>query len=245
MDSSRFADQLKTARTINGVSFDGTANITIADNTKAPLASPALTGNQTIAGIKTFSSNIVGNVTGNITGNSGTATKLSTTRLNYKTSTDSVVVGELMWKNYGNNHTIFDASASTSPTGADVNNTNPDYPWGPTYPTLMGYNGTNTYGVRVDSSRYAESASKANTINNSGNSLTFNWSGQGGQPTWLYGGNDPSNAYVYNPSNFSVNYANSAGYASSVAAATPTSSGGIKARLDGTTLFITTNGSNA
>lgn len=35
-----------------------------------------LTGNQTIAGIKTFSSNIVGN----ITGNSGTATKLATAR---------------------------------------------------------------------------------------------------------------------------------------------------------------------
>ena len=79
----------------------------------------------------------------------------------------------------------------------------------------MGYNGDNTYGVRVDSSRYADSA---NTINNSGHTLTFNWSGQGGQPYWLYGGNDPLNAYVYNPSNFSVNYANSAGYAGSVAA---------------------------
>lgn len=41
--------------------------------------------------------------------------------------------------------------------------------------------------------------------------MTFNWSGQGGQPTWLWGGNDGSNMYVYNPSNFSVNYANSAG----------------------------------
>ena len=183
-----------------------------------------------------------------ITGNAesaSTATKLSTTRANYKTTTDSVVVGELMWKNYGNNHTIFDASASISPTGVAVNNTNPDVQWGPTCPTLMGYNGGNSFGVRVDSSRYSESATIANTINNSGNTLTFNWSGQGGQPTWLYGGNDPSNAYVYNPSNFSVNYANSAGYAATVAAATPTSVGGIKARLDGTTLFITTNGNNA
>jgi hypothetical protein len=39
----------------------------------------------------------------------------------------------------------------------------------------------------------------------------FNWSGQSGQPTWLWGSNDGSNYYVWNPSNFSVNYANSAG----------------------------------
>ena len=38
----------------------------------------------------------------------------------------------------------------------------------------------------------------------------WNWSGQGGQPTWLWGGSDGTNMYVYNPSNFSVNYANSA-----------------------------------
>ena len=38
------ATKLKNARTINGVSFDGSANITITDSTKAPLASPALTG---------------------------------------------------------------------------------------------------------------------------------------------------------------------------------------------------------
>lgn len=42
--------------------------------------------------------------------------------------------------------------------------------------------------------------------------MTFNWNGQGGQPTWLWGGNDGSNMYVYNPSNFSVNYATSSAY---------------------------------
>ena len=40
---------------------------------------------------------------------------------------------------------------------------------------------------------------------------SYNWSGQAGQPTWLWGGNDGTNFYVYNPSNFSVNYAGSAG----------------------------------
>ena len=43
----------------------------------------------------------------------------------------------------------------------------------------------------------------------------FHWSGQGGQPTWLWGGTDGTNMYVYNPSNFSVNYAASANYATS------------------------------
>ena len=42
------------------------------------------------------------------------------------------------------------------------------------------------------------------------------WSGQGGQPGWLWGGNDGVNMYVYNPANFSVNYANSAGGARTV-----------------------------
>lgn len=38
----------------------------------------------------------------------------------------------------------------------------------------------------------------------------FNWAGQGGQPQWLWGGNAENQYYVYNPANFSVNYANSA-----------------------------------
>ena len=42
-----------------------------------------------------------------------------------------------------------------------------------------------------------------------GGDINFNWSGKDGQPTWLWGGEDGSNMYVYNPSNFSVNYANS------------------------------------
>ena len=63
------ATKLQTARTINGVAFDGSANITVVDSTKV-----ALTGNETIGGTKTFTSNIVGS----ITGNSATATKLAT-----------------------------------------------------------------------------------------------------------------------------------------------------------------------
>jgi hypothetical protein len=59
-------------------------------------------------------------------------------------------------------------------------------------------------------------ATKASTLSaggGNGSAMTFNWNGQGGQPTWLWGGNDIGNMYVWNPSNFSVNYANSAAYA--------------------------------
>ena len=41
------ATVLQTARTINGVSFNGSANITVADSTKAPIASPTFTGTAT------------------------------------------------------------------------------------------------------------------------------------------------------------------------------------------------------
>lgn len=46
-----------------------------------------------------------------------------------------------------------------------------------------------------------------------GGVATFNWTGQSGQPTWLWGGNSQHSYYVYNPSNFRVAYAASAGNA--------------------------------
>ena len=49
--------------------------------------------------------------------------------------------------------------------------------------------------------------------------MTFHWNGQEGQPEWLWGGNDGANMYVYNPANFSVNYATSANYANSAGSA--------------------------
>lgn len=42
----------------------------------------------------------------------------------------------------------------------------------------------------------------------------WHWSGQSGQPSWIWGGNSENNYYVYNPANFNVNYANSAGTSS-------------------------------
>ena len=71
-------------------------------------------------------------------------------------------------------------------------------------------------GGTADSATTAGTATTAAKLGRNGNTdipMTFNWSGQGGQPSWLWGGNDGSNMYVYNPSNFSVNRASTAGTA--------------------------------
>lgn len=52
-----------------------------------------------------------------------------------------------------------------------------------------------------------------------GGETAWSWTGQVGQPQWLWGGNDGVNMRVYNPANFSVNYANSAGQAQLAASA--------------------------
>ena len=74
-------------------------------------------------------------------------------------------------------------------------------------------NRTNIHAGTADSATTAGTATTAAKLGRSGDTgapMTFNWSGQGGQPAWLWGGNDGSNMYVYNPSNFSVNTANAA-----------------------------------
>ena len=78
--------------------------------------------------------------------------------------------------------------------------------------------------AKADTAGYADTAGSApanggtawaaNRLRREGGVDTvWNWAGQGGQPGWLWGGNDGVNMYVYNPANFSVNYANSAGQA--------------------------------
>lgn len=113
------------------------------------------TTNQTISGTKTFSNTIIGNI-------SGTATKLNNSANDWSASgAINNVVGMLAWKNYGNGHVIFDASNGISPDGVAVNNTNSTNPWASGYPSLMGWNGSQTYGVRVDSAMVADTAGNA------------------------------------------------------------------------------------
>ena len=263
------ATQLQTARTINGVSFNGTANITIADATKLPLSGGTMTGAITLptigtswiqgtsgvssvrfsaastasawhawmaqrtAGGNSFAVGQLGegwyltwasndNIANNINqatllmvatstavtfgvavhGNGSGLTTLNASNLTSGTIPDACLsgtytgvnitgnagtanrAGALNWTNYGGgqgvgngSHLIFDASSGVSPSGSAVNNTNPTVAWVATYPTLMGWNGTNTHGVRVDRARHAESLTSNITINgvaaNVGSNITI------------------------------------------------------------------------
>ncbi|WP_294320948.1 pyocin knob domain-containing protein [uncultured Chryseobacterium sp.] len=70
--------------------------------------------------------------------------------------TNRMTVGELAWRNYGNGHTVFDISNGITPWGVNKSNKDADVAWSESYPTLVGGNGFNTYGVRVDSARNAD-----------------------------------------------------------------------------------------
>ena len=106
----------------------------------------------TAASIATFISGQTMNI-------AGSATTLASGQSNWSgTGVINNVVGLMAWKNYGNSHVIFDASQSTSPSGGAVNNTNAANAWSASYPTLMGWNGSSTYGVRVDSARVSDTA---------------------------------------------------------------------------------------
>lgn len=97
-----------------------------------------------------------------ILGNAATATNLSGTPSDWATTrgvSGNSIANMLGWRNFGNGHVIFDASNGLSPAGGAVNNSNPNTNWSATYPTLMGWNGSSTYGVRVDVCRLADSAS--------------------------------------------------------------------------------------
>ena len=70
--------------------------------------------------------------------------------------------------------------------------------------------------IGSQSVNYANSAGNADTVDGQHASAFsykswWHWSGQSGQPSWIWGGNSENNYYVYNPSNFRVNYAKSAG----------------------------------
>lgn len=103
----------------------------------------------------------------NTTGNAATATDLSgsiSTWLTIRGVSGNSIANMLGWRNYGNGHVIFDASIGLAPNGTAVSSTNSQNPWVANYPTLMGWNGTNTFGMRVDSARLADSATVANDV---------------------------------------------------------------------------------
>lgn len=118
-------------------------------------------------------------------------------------------VGNQIVRTDGNGY--IQAGYINSSNGDEGNNSNPARVW--------GTNGNDSYlrsyltsALNVNYANTAGTAANANKLIG----MNWNWSGQGGQPTWLWGGSDGANMYVYNPSNFSVNYANTAGNSNTV-----------------------------
>lgn len=129
------------------------------------------------------------------------------------------------------------------------------------YPAINGSRATGTWGINITgssasctgnaktassctgNSSTANTAGKIGEGGNTNNPITFHWSGQKGQPTWIWGSNDRANQYVYNPSNFRVSYANSAGSANAVAWGNVSSKPASIVKVaswDGSTLNLTT-----
>ena len=78
---------------------------------------------------------------------------------------DSQQVGKyLRWQRYGQNHVIFDASAGVRPDGKPCNNQGADVGWQGEYPFLMGFNGSQTYGLKVNNAIWADGANNANSV---------------------------------------------------------------------------------
>jgi hypothetical protein len=173
-----------TSDTIFYSSTDNYIRKNNATGFRASLNVPTRTGGDASG---TWGISISGNAaTASSATSAATAVNLSTTRTDWNSNgTITAVVGQLAWKNYGNGHTIFDASAGTAPDGSAVNNTNATTAWSGSYPTLMGWNGAGTYGVRVDSARVSDNttgnAATATTANalNTGNNYQVNSIGVG------------------------------------------------------------------
>lgn len=129
------------------------------------------------------------------------------------------------------------------------------------YPATNGSRAIGTWGINITgssasctgnaktasscigNSSTANTAGKIGEGGNTNNPITFHWSGQKGQPTWIWGSNDRANQYVYNPSNFRVSYANSAGSANAVAWGNVSSKPASIVKVaswDGSTLNLTT-----
>lgn len=72
-----------------------------------------------------------------------------------------------------------------------------------------------TFPAKVTATGFNGVAAKLAQGGDLSKAMTFNWSGKDGQPTWLWGGEDYSNMYVYNPSKFNVNSAKTAASADS------------------------------
>jgi hypothetical protein len=163
----------------------------------------------------------------NISGNAATATELANARaingINFNGSTDITITANTTQALTFNNGGVGSLSGTTF-NGSTARTISYNTVGAP---SSTGVNASGTWAISITgnaaTANNATFTAKSGTLSAGGGSggtaMTFNWSGQGGQPSWLWGGNDGSSMFVYNPSNFSVNYANSAGSVNSVSTA--------------------------
>lgn len=195
---------------IKGIDIDDFKYVTETDikNIKKdylPLAGGTLTGavtinnNLTVTGTvtSTFNGNLTGDVTGNITGSAKSATNDSSNR------------------NIVNTYALKDNYPDRIKFGWDtthknyVNVTVDVTTWGLITTANIAQQAVNYANIcnKADHATTADTANRAYPRNADGGDINFHWDGRGGQPTWLWGGTDGINMYVYNPAAFSVNYA--------------------------------------
>lgn len=123
-------------------------------------------------------------------------------RVNYATT--STITGDgtiTLLPQYGNEINIGGtAAAEKIYIGYRASGSNP-------IPTSFVFGGSSG-SASITASKFIKSGgTEAQLLRADGGVATFNWSGQSGQPTWLWGGNDKNSYYVYNPANFNVNSA--------------------------------------
>ena len=105
-------------------------------------------------------------------------------------------------------------SATTADRATNANHaTNADHATNANHATTADSATNANHAKSADSATNANHATTADTANRAyprnanGGNINFHWEGKNGQPTWLWGGEDGTNMYVYNPSAFSVNHA--------------------------------------
>lgn len=113
---------------------------------------------------------------------------------------------------YFGGYVPWDAANLPNPARCSTSNTQ-WFDWGAHVAGQIGVTVDSSYmGYMIHSGNVGSQVCYSSTrLRISGSDVVWTWSGQGGQPSWVWGGNDLSGMYVYNPANFSVNYANSAG----------------------------------
>lgn len=227
------ATKLATARTINGVSFDGSANITItaaasggnADTVDNKHASDFALSTHTHSEYATKSdlgSLGYGDMMKSIydTNANGIVDQAESVPWAGITDKPSTFTPSTHTHNYAGSSTAGGAATTAlTCTGNSATATKLA-----TARTINGvsFNGSANITITAaasDVSAWAKASTKptytANEIGALPTSASCNknwsWTLKGGQPTYLWGGDDSTNMYIYNPTNFSVSYASRAG----------------------------------